>query len=130
MLDPIAVVIALIGSMILIFGYMEMYRQVSQKEEFKQVCRSYLLRMETYGYLTDVDRNGLIKALEDLGATNISLDGTTVSHSGITYGSIITLDVHLKMPVTSADMAGGLLDTVWNKESFDIHIKLKSTAKY
>ena len=65
---------------------------INVKSSVSQISRRYILKMETYGYLTGEDRNDLVSALSDAGLENISLEGTDMSEVG--YGNKISLYIH------------------------------------
>lgn len=64
-------------------------RLINVKASVSQVARQYILRMETYGYLTENDKEALMKNLSDTGLTGVSLAGTDTSEVG--YGNEIKL---------------------------------------
>ena len=64
-------------------------RLINVKASVSQVARQYILRMETYGYLTENDKEALMRTLADTGLTGVSLAGTDTSEVG--YGNEIRL---------------------------------------
>ena len=64
-------------------------RLINVKASVSQVARQYILRMETYGYLTENDKEALMRNLADTGLTGVSLAGTDTSEVG--YGNEIRL---------------------------------------
>ena len=74
--------------------------------------------METYGYLTPEKRDRLTKELSDMGVSNISYAGTTMSMAG--YGQEIVLSVTAEVGRNFVFVRGG-------EENFRIY--QKSTAK-
>lgn len=67
-------------------------RVINVKSSVSQISRQYILKMETYGYLTGEDRDDLVSALSGAGLENISLAGTDMSEVG--YGNKISLYIH------------------------------------
>lgn len=83
---------------ILLFIFMVMFKLSSthteeskRKEEFQMLGRQYIITMETTGYLDNSMKSQLINDLKELGATSVSLSGTTMNQVG--YGEKITLAV-------------------------------------
>ena len=70
-------------------SFADCVRLINVKASVSQVSRQYILKMETYGYLTEGDRDNLIDSLAEAGLTNISLAGTDMSEVG--YGNEIKL---------------------------------------
>lgn len=68
------------------FDYLDI---VSTKQSCGQIARSYMLRMESTGYLTTEDLARMKAELTELGVTDISTTGTTTAPAQ--YGEIITL---------------------------------------
>lgn len=70
-------------------SFADCVRLINVKASVSQVARQYILRMETYGYLTENDKEALMKNLADKGLTGVSLAGTDTSEVG--YGNEIRL---------------------------------------
>ena len=70
-------------------SFADCVRLINVKSSVSQISRQYILKMETYGYLTDGDRDGLVDSLAETGLRNISLAGTDMSEVG--YGNEIKL---------------------------------------
>lgn len=111
---------------ILIFG-IDLFKTVSLAIQKEQIQRTYMLAMETEGYLSNAKMNELINELTALGVTDISLSGTTMSPAG--YGNAIYLVVtgHISVPGKT-----GLDGWRWIKrnEAVGFRINQKSIAKY
>ncbi len=101
------------------------YMDVMDKREMAfQISREYLLRMETEGYLTDEAAEKMISELEEIGATNINLAGTTFSQ--VEYGDKIILNIEARIPMDEI-----VLTNLFNIDSRKIYQKLyinKSTT--
>lgn len=91
--------------------FLDNMQLISQKTEINQLARQYILIMETKGGLTAQDEELLLLDLEDLGASGVDLEGTTMGHAG--YGERIVLHIHGTL--------GG---------RYDFEEKKVSTAKY
>ena len=70
-------------------SFADCVRLINVKASVSQISRQYILKMETYGYLTENDRDNLIRSLSESGLENISLAGTDTSEVG--YGNEIKL---------------------------------------
>jgi uncharacterized Rossmann fold enzyme len=93
----------------LMLAYMGNVELVFKKAAVGQLARKYILRMETVGGLTDADRTALLQELEELGATEVTLEGTSVRAA---YGEPIELRIQGKL-----------------KEEYEFSEKRVSTAK-
>ena len=92
-------------------SFADCVRLINVKASVSQISRQYILKMETYGYLTDGDRDGLVDSLAETGLRNISLAGTDMSEVG--YGNEIKLYI-----------SGS------TEEGYEIREYRTSTAKY
>ena len=70
-------------------SFADCVRLINVKSSVSQISRQYILKMETYGYLTEDDKEGLVKSLSDTGLESISLAGTDMAEVG--YGNEIKL---------------------------------------
>lgn len=70
-------------------SFADCVRLINVKASVSQISRQYILKMETYGYLTENDRDNLVRSLAEIGLENISLAGTDMSEVG--YGNEINL---------------------------------------
>ena len=86
-------------------------RLINVKASVSQVSRQYILKMETYGYLTEGDRAGLMDLLSETGLKDISLAGTDMAEVG--YGNEIKLYI-----------------SGFTEEGYEIREYRTSTAKY
>ncbi len=64
---------------------------VRKRDEINQIARHYLLIMETKGYLPVLESTELVRDLEAVGVTQVSLAGTSME--AVDYGSTIVLDI-------------------------------------
>lgn len=109
--DLLAVGICMLFLSILLVRYMDSVGLINEKAEVNQMIRQYMLRMETLGRLTAEDRNDLVAALQQMGISEISLDGTTFGNVG--YGETICLQVTGKL-----------------RGKYGFEVRAVSTAKY
>ena len=84
---PVMVVMVLLA--VLWTGSMIAASNLDRSSAIHQVARTYLLRMETKGYLTEENKAQLLTDLGQLDMTGIDLTGTTFADGG--YGSKIRL---------------------------------------
>jgi hypothetical protein len=87
---PAIVVIVLLA--VLWTGSMISASNIDRSSDIQQVARTYLLKMETDGCLTQENSNLLIADLEALDMEQIDLTGTSMSDVG--YGNQIRLVIH------------------------------------
>ncbi len=112
-------------SIILIF-YIGWSANLNRKDAVRQIGRTYILAMETEGYLTSSLESRLRSDLTSKGLGNIDLSGTTVSEIG--YGNTIYLCIKGDLRVETYTMAG-VFRISRNSTTIPIEIKLESTAK-
>ncbi len=93
--DLMAAGICMLLMTVLLVTYMDSVRLVDEKTEINQIARKYILRMETVGMLTESDRLLLCRELETAGASEVSLEGTTLDRAG--YGEEIVLRIRGKL---------------------------------
>lgn len=79
----------------LVTAYMDSVRLIAEKTEMNQIARKYILKMESVGMLTEADRIGLCVELEEAGASQIDLAGSTFERAG--YGEPIALCIKGKL---------------------------------
>lgn len=87
--------ICILAMTVVMLSYVENVSLLHQKTEVSQLARKYILRMETVGYLMPDDKNALCGELENMGVTEICLEGTTLNTTA--YGSPITLYIQGKL---------------------------------
>ena len=105
---------------------LDMYARVNMAVNKSRIERTYILYMETYGYLTPEKRDRLTKELSDMGVSNISYAGTTMSMAG--YGQEIVLSVTGILRMNSiAEVGRNFVFVRGGEENFRIY--QKSTAK-
>lgn len=93
--DLVSTGICILGMTIVMLSYMESVSLLHQKAEVGQLARKYILRMETVGYLTSGDQVVLCQELDEMGVTEVNLEGTTMHE--VIYGSPITLCINGKL---------------------------------
>ncbi|MCR5756094.1 MAG: hypothetical protein K6G30_14945 [Acetatifactor sp.] len=87
--------LCILGMTIVMFSYLHTVALLQEKLMVSQVARKYILRMETVGYLTPADKTEMRCELENIGVTDICLDGTTMVN--VPYGSAIQLKIAGKL---------------------------------
>lgn len=99
---PAIVIIVLLA--VLWTGSMISASNIDRSSDIHQVARSYLLRMETDGCLTEENRNLLLAELEALDMEQIDLTGTSFTNVG--YGNRIRLVIRGVVNLKDIDFKG------------------------
>ena len=89
--------ICIIVVMVLIALFTSWLSNIDKRQNINQICRKYMLQMETTGYLTSDMEDSLINELTNAGLRNIEIDSKT-SKSKVEYGNDIDLVVKGAMP--------------------------------
>lgn len=90
--ELLAMGLCVLAMTVLMMYYMDDIRLIEQKTQIGQLCRCYLLKMETVGYLTAADRTELTRELDELGMTQIDYGDSTLQEVG--YGEKVILEIH------------------------------------
>ena len=109
--DIMAAGLCMLAMTVIMLVYIGNAGLISTKASVNQIARKYILRMETTGQLTDADRIALVKELENVGVTELELEGTTMEPVG--YGEMIVLQIRGKL-----------------EDKYEIQEKRVSTAKH
>lgn len=118
---PAIVVIVLLA--VLWTGSMITASNINRSNDIQQVARTYLLQMETDGYLTEENTGLLLNDLAALDMINIDLTGTSFTDVG--YGNQVRLVIRGKVNLKDIKfqsfatpmMTGRQADVVINKVS-------------
>lgn len=121
---PAMVVIVLLA--VLWAGSMVCASQIDKSSDIRQVGRTYLLKMETDGYLTEENRILLLADLAALGMEQIDLSGTTFTDVG--YGNRIHLVIRGVVQLTDLDYKG-FASPLFTTRQAGVSIKKISVAK-
>lgn len=89
--DLMAVTLCMLAMTVLLTNYMDCVRLIQQKMQVSQIARKYILQMETTGILDEETELLLREELEEVGVTELRLDGTTMGQA--TYGEEIVLQI-------------------------------------
>jgi hypothetical protein len=89
--DLMTVGLFMIAMAVLMIRFLDCSALLSSKSEVSQLCRQYILRMETCGYLSAGDEAQLLQELAEAGVTEVDLSGTT--RSAVPFGTVITLRI-------------------------------------
>lgn len=122
----LGLLITIVFMTIIVMQFMYYSNQISTKNNIDAVCRMFMLRMETEGYLTGTDRQELEQELSKLGVVDIDLSGTTVTET--VYGTRIYLHVKGNATVKGIHLGNGtgLLTNVY---TIPFDIKKESVSK-
>lgn len=89
--ELLAAGLCILAMTFLMSAYLDHVQLIHQKTELGGLARKYILRMETTGVLTGEDQMSLTAELTNLGVTQISLEGTTLTQVG--YGEPVILQI-------------------------------------
>lgn len=121
---PAIVVIVLMA--VLWTGSMISASNIDRSSDIQQVARTFLLRMETDGCLTEENRNLLVSELEALDMEQIDLSGTTFTNVG--YGNQIRLVIRGKVKLADMNFRGFATPMMTTRQA-DVAINKVSVAK-
>lgn len=121
---PAIVVIVLLA--VLWTGSMISASNIDRSSDIHQVARTYLLRMEADGYLTEENRNLMISELEALDMENIDLTGTSFTDVG--YGNRIRLVIRGVVNLKDIDFKGFATPMMTQRQA-EVAINKVSVAK-
>lgn len=121
---PAIIVIVLLA--VLWTGSMISASNIDRSTDIQQVARTYLLKMETDGYLTEENRNLLLSDLAALDMERIDLTGTTFSDVG--YGNRIDLVIRGVVNLKDMDYKGFASPMMTTRQA-EVSIKKVSVAK-
>ena len=121
---PAIVVIVLLA--VLWTGSMISASNIDRSSDIQQVARTYLLRMETDGCLTEENRNLLIAELEALDMEQIDLTGTSFTNVG--YGNRIRLVIRGVVNLSDIDFKG-FASPMMTQRQAEVAIEKISVAK-
>ena len=121
---PAMVTIVFMG--ILWFGSMVTASNIDKSSALHQVTRTYLLRMEADGYLTQENKTAMVSELQTLGVEGVDLTGTSLTDAG--YGNQVTLQVKGILKVRSLAF-GGFTKSMLKEERIPWSVRRVSVAK-
>ena len=121
---PAIIVIVLLA--VLWTGSMISASTIDRSTDIQQVARTYLLKMETDGYLTEENRNLLLSDLAALDMEQIDLTGTTITDVG--YGNRIDLVIRGVVNLKDIDYKGFASPMMTTRQA-EVAIKKVSVAK-
>ena len=121
---PAIVVIVLLA--VLWTGSMISASNIDRSSDIHHVARTYLLRMEADGYLTEENRNLMISELDALDMENIDLTGTSFTDVG--YGNRIRLVIRGVVNLNDMDFKGFATPMMTRRQA-EVAINKVSVAK-
>ena len=128
-----ASIVGLFSLLVITLISMQVIKDYYKKNVYDSIARTYILKMETAGYLTSTLETSLLEELENNGLTSISLEGTTRTMQ--THGSPIALKItgYTKTTKTFSKAKDDGSPSFWEHEKRDVTYKVtiekKSTAK-
>lgn len=128
-LNALLSLMVIIAFAIMVTSFIDLTKIVSYKENIKQISRSYMLEMETVGYLSAGSRATLLQELADMHLQDIDLSGTTQVSVG--YGNDIVLSVKGSIPTQKLNLSSDdMLSFFFDSAAVNIEIYMQSTAKH
>lgn len=126
----IAVLFCMMTAAILIYMSIDYNAIINKNSKIEHIMRTYVEKMETTGYLTDVQKTALENELTEVGCSNIQYGTTTLSKVG--YGEYIQLDLYYDIRVIQWNSQDGniLKSTRSEVLKTNIHKYRKGTAQY
>ena len=121
---PAIVVIVLLA--VLWTGSMISASNIDRSSDIHQVARTYLLRMEADGCLTEDNRNLLLAELEALDVENIDLTGTSFTNVG--YGNPVRLVIRGVVTLSDVEFRGFASPMMTTRQA-EVAINKVSVAK-
>ena len=121
---PAIVVIVLLA--VLWTGSMISASNIDRSSDIHHVARTYLLRMEADGFLTEENRNLLLAELEALDMENINLTGTSFTNVG--YGNPVRLVIRGVVTLSDIEFKG-LASPMMTTRQAEVAINKVSVAK-
>lgn len=121
---PAIVVIVLLA--VLWTGSMVTASNIDRSNAIHQVARTYLLQMETDGYLTETNKVQMLSDLAKLDMVGIDLSGTTVTDVG--YGNQIRLVIKGKVNLKDVRFRG-FASPMMTERQAEVAINKVSIAK-
>lgn len=119
--------ITILAMSIVITVYFNCTELLMKKLEVSQLSRRYILKMETEGYLMELEKQNLLEELRDLGVQNIDLNGTTTQP--VAYGETITLKIRGTILGKSVKDKEGMWNGRFLWRSYPVEEVRVSTAK-
>ncbi len=120
---PVMLTIAICGIMVIFFANQARYMDVCNK--VNHLARITILKMESSRGLTVQDQTDLVQELESLGVTDITLDGTTESCSGLRLGDEVTLCMSCVYRIPEMKL-GGMMNV--ELPGVERHIQVKRSS--
>ena len=121
---PAIVVIVLLA--VLWTGSMISASNIDRSSDIHHVARTYLLRMEADGFLTEDNRNLLLAELEALDMENIDLTGTSFTNVG--YGNPVRLVIRGVVTLSDIEFKGFASPMMTTRQA-EVAINKVSVAK-
>lgn len=126
-LDFVTILITILAMSIIVMAYLECTNLLMKKLEVSQICRKYILKMETEGYLAEQTKEAMLKELQEAGVSGVDISGTTLHP--VSYGDA----VFLKIRGTIEGRIVGTTDELWKNgfisTVFTVEEEKMSTAK-
>lgn len=122
----LAAIIGVFAFFIILFIGIYYFGALNTSFKANRLAEKYLLKVESYGYLTSSDTVSLEDDLSKLGLKNVSLGGTTFNKAD--NGEDVELDIHYTQTIKTLKI-NNLFDAKFIDEDKSVEIPLSSTAK-
>lgn len=126
-MDLVTIGITILAMTIVVMFYLQCTEMMLKKLEISQVIRKYILKMETEGYLTEVNKTNLLQELGALGMEGIELNGSTTQP--VTYGDTIVLKIKGNLKVNMLKDEEKIWNEGWGTQQVSLQETRVSTAK-
>lgn len=123
----ICLTVILVMFIVLFYG-IKLYSDIGHAVSKERIARKYILSMETKGYLSYEEMTELTQELTEMGVTNISFEGTTLTPAG--YGQPVILSITGKISISAKYGISGNWTWIGGENQVDFKIRQESTAKY
>lgn len=131
-IDQMGSIIVLAFVFVMILAFAAYGRLTEARLEFNNVAKTYLYRMEEYGYLRDEDRAQMVGDFEAAGAYEVAVNAGTTSVQQA-YGDKVALDVTVEFqnPLYTVFSTEGAMFKIFGfSTGISYNIKRESTAKW
>lgn len=125
--DMLVCILVLLFMFIVLRYSLSIYQSMNNGLKKEALARSYMLSMESRGYLTPEDKQALLDDLTELGVTDIDFTGTTLAPVG--YGQPVILSVTGRIDVEHITGISSVLNFIQG-DAYDFKMYTESTAKY
>lgn len=118
--------------LVLVILFTSWIANVDNRENLNQICRKYILQMETTGYLTTDMEVELVNDLKNAGMNTVTVESTTTK-SQVQYGEDVYLQISGTMNVFDNNVQGPgsskMMQIIRGTDQWTVHIYKTSISK-